>query len=42
MDLIAAEKLDRDVMLVMLRDEDDLGSVVHKLKLDARPFPQPA
>ena len=41
MDLIAAEKLDRDVLLVMLRDEDDLRSVVHKLKLDEGPFPQP-
>jgi hypothetical protein len=41
MDRIAAEKLDRDVLLVMLRDEDDLTSVVHKLKLDAGPFPQP-
>lgn len=37
MDLIAAEKLDRDVLLVMLRDEEDLRSVVHKLKLDAQP-----
>jgi hypothetical protein len=34
MDLIAAEKLDRDVLLVMLRDEDDLRRVVHQLKLD--------
>jgi hypothetical protein len=42
MELLAAEKLDRDVLLVMLRDEDDLTSVVHKLKLDAGPFPQPA
>jgi hypothetical protein len=42
MELIAAEKLDRDVLLVMLREEEDLHSVVHKLKLDAGPFPQPA
>lgn len=35
MDLIAAEKLDRDVLLVMLRDEEDLRSIVHRLKLDA-------
>jgi hypothetical protein len=41
MDLIAAERLDRDVLLVMLREEDDLRNVVHKLKLDAGPFPQP-
>jgi hypothetical protein len=41
MDLIGAEKLDRDVLLVMLRGEDDLNSVVHKLKLDVGPFPQP-
>jgi hypothetical protein len=41
MDLLAAEKLDRDVLLVMLREEDDLTNVVHKLKLDAGPFPQP-
>ncbi|HZZ80824.1 MAG TPA: hypothetical protein VFE62_20140 [Gemmataceae bacterium] len=41
-DLIAAEKLDRDVLLVMLRDEDDLGNIVYKLKLDAGPFPHPA
>jgi hypothetical protein len=40
-ELIAADKLDRDVLLVMLRDDGDLTSVVHKLKLDAGPFPQP-
>ena len=34
-ELIQAEKLDRDVMLVMLRDEDrDLTRLVHALKLD--------
>ena len=32
---IAAENLDRDVLLVMLRDESDLRLVVHHLKLDA-------
>lgn len=36
---IAADQLDRDVLLVMLRDEDDLDKVVHQLKLDAGPFP---
>lgn len=35
-DLIAAEKLDRDVLLVMLRDTDELRNVVHKLKLDSK------
>jgi hypothetical protein len=38
-ELIANEKLDRDVLLVMLRDEDELDSVVHELKLDNDPFP---
>ena len=33
-DLIAADGLDRDVMLVMLRDEGDLDNVVYRLKLD--------
>jgi hypothetical protein len=42
MDLIAAAQLDRDVMLVMLRDEGDLDNVVYHLKLDAGPFPQTA
>lgn len=32
--LINAEQLDRDVLLVMLRDEDDLDRVVYRLKLD--------
>jgi hypothetical protein len=32
--LIANEKLDRDVMLVMLRDVSDLDNVVAELKLD--------
>jgi hypothetical protein len=41
MELIAAANLDRDVLLVMLRDEDDLTGIVHKLKLDAGPLPQP-
>jgi hypothetical protein len=39
LDLIAASKLDRDVLLVMLRDEPDLDAVIHELKLDAGPFP---
>ena len=39
--LIAADKLDRDVLLVMLRDEADLDVVIHALKLDAGPFPLP-
>jgi hypothetical protein len=38
-ELIASEKLDRDVLLVMLRDDDELENVVHELKLDAGPFP---
>jgi hypothetical protein len=39
-ELIAAARLDRDVLLVMLRDEDDLDSVVYRLKLDTGPFPE--
>jgi hypothetical protein len=39
MDLIAAAELDRDVLLVMLRDEGDLENVVYRLKLDPGPFP---
>jgi len=38
-ELIASEKLDRDVLLVMLRDTDELDNVVHELKLDSGPFP---
>jgi len=38
--LIAAEKLDRDILLVMLRGESDLDGVVYELKLDPGPFPQ--
>jgi hypothetical protein len=34
LELIGAEQLDRDVLLVMLRDEDELVHVVHQLKLD--------
>lgn len=34
-DLIAAEQLDRDVLLVMLRDEEELETVIHQMKLDA-------
>src|SRR5262245_45403572 len=37
-DLIAAEQLDRDVLLVMLRDEDELDRVVRHLKLDSSPL----
>jgi hypothetical protein len=40
LELIAAEKLDRDALLLMLRDESDLDIVVYQLKLDAGPFPQ--
>ena len=36
-DLIAAEELDRDVLLVMLRDESEVDGVVYFLKLDAGP-----
>ena len=39
LDLIAADKLDRDVLLVMLRDESDLDRVVYQLKLDTGPLP---
>lgn len=39
-DLLAAERIDRDILLVMLRDEDDLDYVVYQLKLDAGPFPK--
>jgi hypothetical protein len=39
LELIAEQNLDRDVLLVMLRDETDLGDVLHQLKLDAGPFP---
>jgi hypothetical protein len=39
LELIGADQLDRDVLLVMLRDESDLDSVVHQLKLDAGSFP---
>jgi hypothetical protein len=38
--LIAAAKLDRDVLLVLLRDEADLDNVIQALKLDTGPFPQ--
>lgn len=39
-DLIAADRLDRDVLLVMLRDDGELDHVLHQLKLDTGPFPQ--
>jgi hypothetical protein len=35
--IIASEQLDRDVLLVMLRDEDELDRVVYHLKLDSAP-----
>ncbi len=35
--LIDADSLDRDVLLVMLRDEELLENVVYQLKLDTRP-----
>ena len=38
LELIAAAELDRDVLLVMLRDESELDAVIHALKLDAGPF----
>jgi hypothetical protein len=38
-DLIAQEKLDRDVLVVMLRDEELIEHVVHELKMDTEPFP---
>ena len=37
LDLIAAEGLDRDELLVSLRDQDDLDHVIYHLKLDTRP-----
>ena len=36
---IAADHLDRDVLLVTLRDEDELENIVYQLKLDTGPFP---
>jgi hypothetical protein len=39
LDLIAAEKLDRDVLLVMMRDLEDLDRLILELKLDRGPFP---
>ncbi len=38
LDMIAAAGLDRDELLVMLRDESELNNVVHFLKLDPGPF----
>ena len=38
-ELIAADHLDRDVLLVTLRDEEELENVVYQLKLDTGPFP---
>jgi len=37
-ELIAKEGLDRDVLLVMLREEGDLDNVVYCLKVDHGPF----
>jgi hypothetical protein len=37
--LIAQENLDRDVLIVMLRDEELLERVLYELKLDTEPFP---
>jgi hypothetical protein len=37
LDLIRIAGLDRDVLLVMLRDETELDDVVHQLKLDRAP-----
>ncbi|MBI2807774.1 MAG: hypothetical protein HYX68_22565 [Planctomycetes bacterium] len=39
-DMIAAENLDRDVLIVMIRDQDDIGNVLYQLKLDTEP-PRP-
>jgi hypothetical protein len=38
LDLIAEAKLDRDTLVVMLRDDDEVGGVVRELKLDRGPF----
>lgn len=40
-ELIAAARIDRDILLVMLRDEVELDNIVYQLKLDAGPFPNP-
>lgn len=39
LELIAHDRLDRDVLLVMLRDIGELDAIVQELKLDAGPFP---
>jgi hypothetical protein len=39
-ELIAAERLDRDVLLVMLRDSGEVDNVLYQLSLDRRPFPE--
>ena len=39
--LMAANQVDRDELVVMLRGESDLEYVVYQLKLDRGPFPQP-
>jgi hypothetical protein len=38
-ELIAQENLDRDVLVVMLRDEELIEHVVYELKLDTESFP---
>jgi hypothetical protein len=38
-DLIASEQLDRDLLLVMLRQVEELDYVIQELKLDRGPFP---
>ena len=37
-ELITADHLDRDVLVVTLRDEEELENVVYQLKLDTAPF----
>ncbi|MBM3993409.1 MAG: hypothetical protein FJ303_04555 [Planctomycetes bacterium] len=41
-DIMLVANLDRDLLLVMLRDEEELDNVIHQLKLDAGPFPTQA
>jgi hypothetical protein len=41
LELLAADNLDRDVLLVNLRGDSDVENVVHRLKLDPGPFPAP-
>jgi hypothetical protein len=39
-DLIATDQLDRDILLVMLRDDGEVDRVLRQLKLDTAPSPQ--